>query len=52
VFVSSNRWDIMGAATSGFRPVWINRSGSPDEYKDQPPLQVLRDLSALLSLKI
>jgi 2-haloacid dehalogenase len=50
VFVSSNRWDIMGAATFGFRPVWINRSGSPDEYKDKPPLQVLRDLSALLPL--
>ena len=52
VFVSSNRWDIMGAARFGFRPAWINRSGMPDEYKDQPPLQILRDLSALLSLKI
>jgi 2-haloacid dehalogenase len=52
VFISSNRWDIMGAAAFGFRPVWINRSGMPDEYKDWPPLQVLRDLAALLSLQI
>jgi 2-haloacid dehalogenase len=52
VFVSSNRWDIMGAARFGFRPAWINRSEMPDEYKNQPSLPILRDLSALLSLKI
>src|ERR1700684_2067535 len=34
VFVSSNRWDVMGAASFGFRPVWVNRSGMPDEYPD------------------
>jgi 2-haloacid dehalogenase len=52
VFVSSNRWDVMGAATFGFRPVWINRSGMPDEYMDRAPLRVLHELSALLSLTI
>ena len=31
-FVSSNAWDVYGALTFGFRVVWVNRSGSPDEY--------------------
>ena len=26
VFVSSNRWDVMGAAAFGFRPLWVNRT--------------------------
>jgi 2-haloacid dehalogenase len=26
-FVSSNRWDIMGAASFGFRAVWVNQIG-------------------------
>jgi 2-haloacid dehalogenase len=32
IFVSSNRWDVMGAMTFGFRCVWINRNNYPDEY--------------------
>jgi 2-haloacid dehalogenase len=28
-FVSSNRWDVMGAASFGFRCVWVNRAGMP-----------------------
>jgi 2-haloacid dehalogenase len=51
VFVSSNRWDIMGAAAFGFRPIWINRAGMPDEYTDRRPTLTVDDLSALLSLK-
>jgi 2-haloacid dehalogenase len=47
VFVSSNRWDVMGAASFGFRPVWVNRTNMPDEYADRPPLRVVRDLSAV-----
>jgi 2-haloacid dehalogenase len=31
-FISSNRWDVMGAANVGFKPVWINRAANPDEY--------------------
>jgi 2-haloacid dehalogenase len=50
VFVSSNRWDVMGAASFGFRPAWINRAGLPDEYADWPPALVLRDLTALLTI--
>lgn len=51
-FVSSNRWDVMGAAASGLRPVWINRYGAPDEYPEAPPLTVLSDLTALVSIAV
>ena len=49
-FVSSNRWDVMGAASFGFRPVWINRAGNPEEYADAPPFAMLSNLTALLDL--
>lgn len=51
VFVSSNRWDVMGASVFGFRPIWINRTTMPDEYADHPPLCTVNALSALLSLE-
>ncbi|MBX3548385.1 MAG: haloacid dehalogenase type II [Xanthobacteraceae bacterium] len=51
VFVSSNRWDIAGAANFGFKPVWINRANLPDEYPDLKPVAVINSLSALPSLK-
>jgi 2-haloacid dehalogenase len=47
MFVSSNRWDVAGAAAFGFRPVWVNRSGAPDEYLDCPPAAVVTDLRGL-----
>ena len=47
VFVSSNRWDIAGAAAFGFTPVWVNRLGLPDEYPGLEPAAVLKDLSEL-----
>jgi 2-haloacid dehalogenase len=50
VFVSSNRWDIMGAASFGFRTVWVNRARMPDEYPEHVPVQVVANLSALRSL--
>src|SRR6185436_11829716 len=37
VFVSSNRWDVMGAANVGFRTAWINRADMPDEYSECAP---------------
>jgi 2-haloacid dehalogenase len=49
-FVSSNRWDVMGAVAFGFGAYWINRSNMPDEYADFAPRQVLRDLTALTSV--
>ena len=46
-FQSSNRWDIAGATKAGFRTVWINRAGLPDEYPDLPPALILPSLEAL-----
>lgn len=48
-FVSSNRWDVMGASAFGFRALWIKRAGAPDEYADAAPERVLSDLSVLAS---
>jgi len=47
-FQSSNRWDIAGAKAFGFRCVWINRTGAPNEYPDLAPDRVMGDLTALL----
>lgn len=47
IFVSSNRWDVMGAGAFGFRCAWINRANNPDEYPDHPPVKVLSDLKSL-----
>src|SRR5262249_7583648 len=52
LFVSSNRWDVMGAAAFGFRPAWINRANLPDEYADASPTIVLRDLGALVTMDL
>jgi 2-haloacid dehalogenase len=46
-FQSSNRWDIAGAKAFGFRCVWVNRTGAPDEYPEMTPDLVVRDLRAL-----
>jgi 2-haloacid dehalogenase len=48
-FQSSNRWDIAAAKAAGFRCVWINRTGAPDEYPDLAPDRVVGDLRALLA---
>src|SRR5262245_7212580 len=47
-FQSSNRWDIAGAKAFGFRCVWVNRTGAPNEYPDLAPDRTVRDLRALL----
>lgn len=49
-FVSSNRWDIAGAAAFGFRPAWIDRAGVPAEYAGLDPVVVLRSLDELAGL--
>ena len=51
-FVSSNRWDVMGAAAFGFTCVWVNRANLPDEYPEFAPAKVVRDLSALPALAL
>jgi 2-haloacid dehalogenase len=52
VFVSSNRWDVMGAASFGFRTVWVNRLQMPEEYPDGQPLRTVADLAALSSVAL
>jgi len=52
VFVSSNRWDVMGAAAFGFRTLWVNRTRMPDEYAEHPPLRTVPDLSVVASLEL
>jgi 2-haloacid dehalogenase len=52
IFVSSNRWDVMGAASFGFRSLWLNRAGLPDEYRDFAPLQEITGLTALTHLRL
>ena len=48
-FQSSNRWDVAAAAKFGFRAVWINRGGMPDEYADMPPGLVLEGMAGLVT---
>lgn len=50
VFISSNRWDVMGAASFGFQAVWVNRGRLPDEYSDRPPQHVVTSLAELSTL--
>jgi 2-haloacid dehalogenase len=49
LFVSSNRWDVMGAAAFGFRTAWINRTNMAEEYAPAPDavLASLNELAAL-----
>lgn len=49
-FQSSNRWDVAGATAYGFRTVWVNRTGQPDEYFDLPAAAVLPNLEGLPAL--
>jgi 2-haloacid dehalogenase len=49
VFVSSNRWDVMGAKNFGFCTAWINRARLPEEYEPAPDA-VLADLSGLVTM--
>lgn len=51
-FVSSNRWDVMGAASFGFKCIWVNRAGLPDEYPEFAPVHVVRDLASLAALRL
>lgn len=49
VFVSSNRWDVMGAASFGFRTAWVNRANMAEEYGPEPDA-VLADLDGLVTM--
>jgi 2-haloacid dehalogenase len=49
-FLSSNAWDVHGAAAFGLRPVWINRCGAPAERLPGAAEHELPDLSGLPGL--
>lgn len=49
-FLSSNCWDAHGAAHFGFRTVWINRTGVPDDNLPGTTAAQLKDLSGLPGL--
>jgi 2-haloacid dehalogenase len=49
-FISSNRWDVMGATAFGFRAIWVNRRRLPDEYVDLSPTTTLPDLKGVVAL--
>ena len=45
--VSSNRWDVAGAAACGMPAIWVNRTGQPEEYADLPPVRTIGSLAEL-----
>jgi len=47
-FQSSNRWDAVGANVFGFKTLWVNRSGAPQEYPETPPDRTACDLTVLM----
>jgi len=49
-FVSSNFWDIAGAASCGFRTYWINRTGQISDELGARPVAVLSALDQLAAL--
>ena len=51
-FVSSNGWDVAGAATFGFQTVWLNRFDQERDRLPGEPRLVLRGLDALPALII
>jgi len=50
VFVSSNGWDVAGAACFGYRTVWVNRRNAPSERLPGCPIAELDSLDGLPDL--
>ena len=49
-FVSSNGWDVAGAASFGFQAFWVNRAGAPEEPLPGGPWRSVRGLDELATL--
>jgi 2-haloacid dehalogenase len=49
-FVSSNGWDVAGAATFGFQTVWLNRFDQERDRLPGEPCLILRGLDELPAL--
>jgi len=50
LFVSSNGWDVAGAAQYGFQTVWVNRAGDPVDRLDGRPDRIASDLTAIADM--
>ena len=48
LFFSSNAWDVSGAATFGFKTVWINRFAQASERLPGTPVIEIKTLDAVL----
>ena len=49
LFVSSNGWDIAGAAGFGFKTAWVNRLQDPIDRLPHEPMQIVEDLTSIPS---
>ncbi|TNF17707.1 MAG: haloacid dehalogenase type II [Rhodobacteraceae bacterium] len=50
LFVSSNGWDVAGAAAYGFRTVWVNRADEPVDRLPGRPELIRADLTDIPNL--
>ncbi|MBY6036553.1 haloacid dehalogenase type II [Fictibacillus nanhaiensis] len=50
LFMSSNFWDITGAASFGFRTAWINRAGLEVDELGIKPDYIFHDLSEIVTV--
>ncbi len=50
LFVSSNGWDVAGAAHFGFQTAWVNRGNAPLDRLPHVPRHILKDLTPLADL--
>lgn len=50
LFVSSNGWDIAGAARAGFVTAWVNRAGLPPDRLPHGPAHIVTDLARIPDL--
>ncbi len=52
LFVSANGWDAAGAAGFGFRALWINRAGVPQDRLPHDPMLALSDLTTVPEIAV
>ena len=50
MFVSANGWDASAAAAYGFKTVWVNRAGEPQDRLPGTPTHVCKNLSGIPDL--
>lgn len=50
LFVSSNGWDVAGAASFGFQTLWVNRANEPLDRLAGKPDRVASNLHAVLDI--